>query len=99
MNFPDMVIIDPYPHFNMVSAQRIVPVRMSVCLRKLSEISRLFAMVENDILIKFCQICHTPNTSMARWTARTNASTSCFVLYIAMEARAVAGIPKRLMSG
>ena len=58
----------------------------------LAEITRTAVVVHNHVLIKLFQIKHQLNTFCAATTAWINLSTSCRVLYIANEARAVAGM-------
>ena len=83
-----------------VAAQRIVSVRVSVGpFGPHAGSWGLPAVVEDDLLIQVAQVGHQPKISWTRRIPRTSASISSRVLYSANEALAVAGTPKRSMTG
>ena len=83
----------------LVAAQGIVAVRLGGRIVGRAKISRTFAMVEDDLLIELAQIVHQPKISDTSLSAAISASISARVLYMPIEARTVAGISKRAISG
>src|SRR6266481_2578065 len=83
----------------MVSAKRIVAFSFVADGIEHPEITRLPVVLLDDVIVKFKQLRHYPSTSTTLWIPFTSASTSARVLYSPKDARAVAGMPKRCMTG
>ena len=82
-----------------VATEGVVASGPPVCILKRPEVPRAAVVVENNLLIKVPQVGHQLNTSRTFDNAVTKRSMSPVVLYMASEARAVAGTPKRSITG
>src|SRR5438874_1110232 len=82
-----------------IAAKRVVALGPMVRIGERVKVPRPSVVVEDNFLIQIREVGHQPNTSCTRCSARPIASSSSRVLYIASEARAVAGMPKRSMTG
>src|SRR5262249_37613815 len=82
-----------------VATKRVVAPGLAVDIRRMAEIPRPLAVVEDHFLIKLTKIGHQANSSRTFLSARTNASASSIVLYMAKDARAVAGTLSRSING
>src|SRR5580765_1733481 len=89
-------------HREMVAAQRIETFRLVVRGLNHAEVLWLLAVLQNYFLVKiaqFADVRHYPSTSCTLRIPFTRASTSSRVLYRPNDARAVAGMPKRCITG
>src|SRR6185437_2123164 len=82
-----------------ITAERIEAFRFVVGGFQFAIIPGRLAMLQNYFLVEIAQISHQAKTSSTFLMPRTSASISSFVLYRAKEARAVASIPKRSITG
>src|SRR5208283_323698 len=82
-----------------VTAQRVISLGLPIGRLQPAKIARRFVVFQDHFLIELAQIVHYANTSRADLIPSTSASTSSFVLYTANDARAVAGIPNRSITG
>src|SRR2546423_425558 len=94
----DLAVLHADVHAHLVPAERVVVVGLEVVGNQLAEVARLLVVVEDVVAV---QVVHhdSPNRSRARPTEATSASTSARVLYGPKEALAVAGTPRRRISG
>jgi len=73
-------IAHPDVHLDLVAAQRVESFSRTVRIGDLLEVPRLAIVIEDDLLVKFAELRHQPNTSRTLRMPRTSASISAFVL-------------------
>ena len=83
----------------VIAAERIEAFGGAIRGRQLAIIARRLAVLEDHFLIEIAEFGHQANTSCTLRMPRARASASARVLYSAKEARAVAGMPKRCITG
>src|SRR4051812_30205980 len=92
----DLPALDADVDAHLVAAQRVVVVRLEVVRLELAEVPRPLVVLEDVVAV---QVVHQPaNTSRARATESSSASTSSGTLYGPNDARAVAATPSLRMS-
>src|SRR5690606_7052637 len=87
------------PDVHLVAAEGIEPLGLAGGAGHLAEVAGRAVVVEDDGLVELAHRGHQANTSRTRPSPRTSASTSARLLYMPSEARAVAGTPRRCISG
>src|SRR5438552_17322759 len=81
----DGVAVDLQIDREMISAQRVIPLGLLVGIGQLAVISRLLAVLQDDLLVEVAQVRHQPKTSRTLFRPSTSASTSARVLYSPKE--------------
>src|SRR5262249_1316543 len=86
-------------HGEVIAAERIETLGLVIRRIHRPKVSGVLAVFENHFLVQLPQFRHYPSTSFTLWIPFTSASTSWRVLYSPKDARAVAGIPNRCITG
>src|SRR5918993_5678278 len=82
-----------------ITTERVVSLGVVTGRLDRAKVPRPLVVVEDHFLVKLVEAGHQPNTSITLRRAAPSASSSSRVLYIASDARAVAGMPSRSITG